>query len=81
MFQHTEMYLNATEDGLHKIDHLESSDEINWCHPRIDDSQIVRDVQILPIEIKGVWDFRKRAPTFKINNRDAIENMFKDYKV
>ena len=50
-------YLDSNTDGTHRVDHLE---------PSIgkDDIQDVEDVQIVPQDVKGYWDFCSETPFF-----------------
>ena len=75
------IYLIADEDGIHKMDHLESvsGDATNWSRPRTDDVQNVRDIQILQVDVQGEWNFRKRTPTFVVGNREEINEIFQNY--
>jgi len=74
------IYISADEDGIHKIDHLESvsGDAINWSRPRTDDVQNVKDMQILQVDVQGEWNFRKRTPTFVVGNREEINEIFQN---
>jgi hypothetical protein len=75
------MYLSADEEGIHKIDHLErvSGDATNWIRPRNDDVQNVNDIQILQVDVKGQWNFSKRAPTFVVDNKEEIDQIFQNF--
>ena len=70
-------FLDEVEAEACRVDHLESKDKVNWMRPAFDDIQVVKYIQILPIEVIGDWDFSKRHCTFTIKNADNINEIFK----
>ena len=59
-------FLDDVEDETCRIDHLCSKDKTNWIRPSFDDIQVVKYIQILPIDVDGDWDFSARHCTFTI---------------
>ena len=70
-------YLDDVEDETCRIDHLCSKDKTNWIRPSFDDIQVVKYIQILPIDVDGEWDFSARHCTFTIKNAATIHEIFK----
>ena len=51
----------------------------NWIRPRNDDVQNFHYIQILQVDVKGEWNFSKRAPTFAVGNKEGIDQIFQNY--
>ena len=47
--------------------------------PRTDDIQNVQDMQIIRVDVQGEWNFRKQTPTFVVDNREEINDIFQNY--
>ena len=50
------------KDGTYRTYHLErkGSTDMLWCRPSgWDDKQDTKDIQILPVNVVGEWDFRE----------------------
>ena len=67
------------KDGTYRIDHLErkgSTDKL-WCRPSgWDDIQDTEEIQILPVNVVGDWDFKEEKPTYVITNITDIKDSF-----
>ena len=69
-------YLDTNKDGTHRIDHLERKGpkDDSWCRPKgKDDVQDADEIQILPINVVGDWNFNDEIrPTFIVTNLTDI---------
>ena len=73
-------FLDNNEDGTYRIDHLErvsSRGNTKWQWPSAcDDIQDAEEVQILPIQVLGDWDFTSDKPYFLVSNAEDIVQNF-----
>ena len=73
-------YLDKNSDGTFRIDHLErANNRCNnmWQRPSgKDDIEDTDEIQILPIQVLGEWDFTKEMPYFLLTNEHEIKDNF-----
>ena len=71
------------EDGTFTVEHLErcskTGDSKLWKHPYHSDIQTVSILQIIPCNIIGSWDLRKRIMTFVLENSEMIDILFRSF--
>ena len=67
------------KDGIYGINHLErkgTTDKLQ-CRPSgWDDIQDTKEIQILPVNVVGDWNFKEEKPTFIITNIREIKDSF-----
>ena len=72
-------FLDMNKNRTYRINHLErkgSTDKL-WCRPSgWDDIQDTEEIQILPVNVVGDWDFKEEKPTFIITNITEIKDSF-----
>ena len=72
--------LADNEDGTYTVEHLErcipTGKSKLWKYPQHADIQTVSMVQIIPCNIIGSWDMRKRIMTFVLENWEMIDILF-----
>ncbi|KAK6179055.1 hypothetical protein SNE40_011501 [Patella caerulea] len=74
--------ISEDTDGTYTVEHLErciSNESKLWRHPLHTDIQTVDVIQILPCNIIGSWDLRKRAMTFDLENWEMIDVLFRSF--
>ena len=75
-------YIRDNEDETIQIDHLTQQQKgscVQWIRHEVDDLQSVQPIQLLPMKIKGHWDFSsERHPSFNVDNLADIESFFKN---
>ena len=62
-----------------QVDHLECEEDNQheeWVRTNVDDVQTVNLVQVLPVEIQGKWEFRRRQSVFHVLNIQEINDAF-----
>ena len=72
-------YIQNISDDEIQVDHLKCKQEGNykeWVQPGAYDVQIVHLVQVLPVQIIGEWDLRKRQSVYHFLNLQDIENAY-----
>ena len=72
-------YLDESDDGTFRVDHLIRAGPGNemWQRPPgSDDIQDTTEKQVVPVPVIGTWDFSKRKPSFIISNSLEIEETF-----
>ena len=72
-------YLDGSDDGTFRVDHLvrsETGSKMWQRPPGSDDIQDTIDKQVVPVAVIGCWDL-KRKPTFLVTNSDEIEKTFR----
>ena len=58
---------------------MKGSDSL-WQYPKIPDVQNTDDIQILPIEVIGEWDYSDpKKSVFKVINYEQVNICFKEY--
>ena len=74
-------FLDVNDDGSHRIDHLECADIRGnkvWHRPSgKDDIQDADEIQILPVNVVGDYDFTFDKPLFVLSNEDEISENFR----
>ena len=59
-------FIDMNKDWIYRTDHVErkgSTDKL-WCRPSgWDDIQDTEEIQILPVNVVGDWDFKEEKPT------------------
>ena len=71
-------YVDHNYDGTFKVDHLKrpnAGDNI-WVRPIDDNIKDVTDVQVLPVNVSGEWDFSMEVPQYIIKNATEIHKIF-----
>ena len=69
-------------DGSYTVEYLErcfGSESKIWRHLSRLDIQPVDSLQILPCNIMGCWDYRKRVMTFDLENWETIDVLFRSF--
>ena len=74
--------VSEESDGTYTVEHLErcfENESKTWKHPSRPDIQNVDSLQILPCNIIGGWDLRKRVMTFNLENWETIDVLFRSF--
>lgn len=69
-------------DGILRVDHLThagNGDNL-WQWSLVPDIQDTIEQQIVPVEIIGTRVFSRKEPSFVLNNRPEIQNLFIVFK-
>ena len=77
--QYIGFFLDMNKDGTYRIDHFERKGSTNklWCRPSgWDDIQDTKEIQILPVNVVGDWNFKQEKPRFIITNLTEIKDNF-----
>ena len=63
-------YIRDLDDDM-QFDHLTFRYEgqyQQWIRPDSDDVQLVKRVQVLPMAVRGEWDFNRRQSIYRVDN-------------
>ena len=73
--------IEDSENKLHRVDHLERKEgSVNnkcWIKPKCSDIQIVKEEQILPVNVCGSWDFLESVQLFQLENVEEVVSVFR----
>ena len=80
-----EWYIGITrsrvDDDHHLIEYLErdprDATKGTWRYPEKEEKHITETVRIIPCNVIGAWDTRRRKPNFVVDNWEIIEGLFK----
>ena len=78
-------FLSDIDDTTIRVDHLvrkgNSSQNLDWVRPEIDDIQeVLTDHQVLPLDVNGDGvDLNSRLPRYHVGNVKDIVKVFENY--
>ena len=73
-------FLDVIDDGTYRVDYLDRvnhRDSKLWQRPKMyDDIQETEEIQIIPVNVIGEWDFKTDVPYFILENKEEIKRTF-----